>query len=111
VPTPVPPTPTPIAIGPADPALVGRWSGSINGTVGVATWTIELGATGAMVAEGSGGYCRTTGTWGVTSGQFVARGEECQGHIVTFVAPAAGTRLSGTWTASGGARGQFDVAR
>lgn len=111
VPTPVPPPPSPTILGPADPALVGAWTGNIDGSVGASSYTMSLNADASMSAEGTGNYCRMVGNWGVSGGQFTARGTECLGFVVTFVAPASIARLSGTWVASGGARGQFDIAR
>jgi hypothetical protein len=105
------PAPTPASLGPVDPTLVGTWTGSIGGSLGPASYTITLNADATMSALGTGGYCRLAGSWGVAAGQFAARGEECQGFAVSYAAPASASRLMGTWTASGGARGQFDVSR
>jgi len=43
--------------------------------------------------------------------QFTATGRDCNGIIVTFVAPVASLRLTGTWTASSGRGGTFTVAK
>jgi len=73
-----------------------------------------LGATGALTTVNTGGasaYCAISGEWGVDAGRFTARGADCTGTIVTLTAPAVNTRLSGTWSATSGRSGTFDVTR
>jgi hypothetical protein len=101
----------PQALGPADAALVGSWTGRILGPSGSSPFTMTLGADASMSAEGTGNYCRVTGTWGVSGGVFTARGPECRDAVATFTAPSAPGRLAGTWTATNGARGSFEVSR
>lgn len=61
---------------------------------------------------GSSSYCAITGgSWGVDTGQFTARGSDCTGTVVTLKAPSSNTRLSGTWTATSGRSGTFDLTR
>lgn len=103
--------PPPASPGPADPALVGTWSGTVDGSFGPGTFTMTLGGTGSMSASGSGNYCSSTGDWGVAGGQFTVRARDCTGTILSFRAPASTTRLSGTWEASSGRAGTFDCTK
>jgi hypothetical protein len=101
------PSPTAPAFGPIDPALVGNWSGSVDGSFGPGTFSMTLAADGSIRTSGSGNYCAFTGSWGVTSGQFKASGPDCTGTIVTLLAPVSSPALSGVWTASSGRTGTF----
>ena len=101
------PSPAASTFGPVDPALIGGWSGSLEGSFGPGTFSMLLVADGSISTSGSGNYCGFNGTWGVTAGQFRASGPDCSGTIVTFVAPASGNALSGTWSASSGRSGTF----
>ena len=109
------PTPPPMqSIGTVDLALVGSWNGTVDGSFGFGTFTMILTATGAMNTVNTGGssnYCAITGDWGVDAGQFGARGSDCSGTIVTLRAPSSNTRMSGTWSATSGRSGTFDVTR
>jgi len=112
-PTPITPTPPP-SVGAVDPALVGTWNGSVEGSFGPGTLAMTLAATGALTTVNTGGssnYCAIGGDWGVDAGQFTARGSDCTGTVVTFRAPSSTTRLTGTWTATSGRSGTFDVTR
>lgn len=117
--TPTAPTPTAASapmqsVGAVDPALVGTWSGSLEGSFGPGSFTMTLGATGnvsTMNTGGSSNYCAISGQWGVDVGQFTARGADCTGTVVTLRAPSSNTRLAGTWTATSGRSGTFDVMK
>jgi hypothetical protein len=112
--TPTAPTaspPPPASQGLVDPALVGTWSGTVDGSFGPGTFTMTLDGVGAMSASGSGNYCSSTGDWGVAGGQFTVRARDCTGTILSFRAPASSTRLSGTWEASSGRGGTFDCTK
>jgi hypothetical protein len=56
-------------------------------------------------------YCRVTGAWRVTGARFTATASDCGGLVVTFTAPVAGLRLTGTWSVPSGRRGTFTVAK
>jgi hypothetical protein len=112
-PTGVTPAPVP-PIGSVDPALVGAWSGNLEGSFGPGAFTMTLTPTGSMTTVNTGGssnYCAVSGDWGVAAGQFTARGSDCTGTIVTFSAPASPTRLSGTWSATSGRSGTFAITK
>jgi hypothetical protein len=114
--TPTAPTPPPgtSSLGPVDPALVGTWNGGLDGSFGVGSFSMSLASTGVMATTNTGGssnYCAMSGNWGVTSGQFTARGSDCTGTVVTFTSPSAGTAMSGTWSASSGRSGTFNVTK
>ena len=83
------PSPTAPTIGPVDPALVGNWSGTVDGSFGPGTFSMTLLADGSIRTSGSGNYCSFTGSWGVTSGEFKTRGPDCTGTIVTLIAPVS----------------------
>jgi hypothetical protein len=103
-----PPTaPTPPSLGPIDPAFVGTWSGTLDGSFGPGTFTMNLNASGGFRNEGSGSYCAVNGDWGVSAGHFTASGPDCTGTIVTFSAAVSGNTLAGEWTASSGRAGSF----
>ena len=108
---PTPATPPPVStapnLGAVDPALVGTWIGTLNGSFGPGTFTMNLTASGRFQNEGSGNYCAVSGTWGVSAGQFSAVGPDCTGTIDTFKAPVSAMNLSGEWTASSGRVGTF----
>lgn len=94
--------------------MVGVWNGSLDGSFGVGSFAMTLAANGSVATVNTGGssnYCAVNGDWGVSSGQFTARGPDCSGTIVTFAAPLSTTRLSGTWTASSGRNGTFAVTK
>ena len=108
---PTAPSPPAVSHGPVDPALVGFWRGTVDGSFGPGTFTMTLGATGSMSAGGSGNYCSSTGGWGVSAGQLGATARDCSGTVLTFSAPASSTRLTGTWSASSGRGGTFDCTK
>jgi hypothetical protein len=113
--TPTAPTPTPPqSVGAVDSALVGTWNGSLEGGFGPGTFTMTLAGTGTVTTVNTGGssnYCAISGDWGVGAGQFTARGSDCTGTVVTLRAPSSNTRLSGTWSATSGRSGTFDVTK
>jgi hypothetical protein len=106
-----PSAPTPAAVGPIDPALVGNWNGTVDGSFGAGTLSMTLLADGSILTAGSGNYCAFQGRWGVTDGRFTGSGPDCTGTIVSLTAPASSSRLSGTWTASSGRSGTFTCAK
>ena len=105
------PTPPVSTFGPIDPALVGNWSGTLEGSFGPGSFLMTLEASGSIRTSGSGSYCGFTGTWGVTTGQFRAGGPDCTGTVVTFTAPASSTTMSGLWSASSGRSGTFTCTK
>ena len=113
--TPTTPTAsTPPAIGPVDPALVGTWNGSLDGSFGAGSFSMILSSSASITTVNTGGssnYCAVSGDWGVAAGQFTARGRDCTSTVVTFTAPASPTTMSGTWTASSGRSGAFAVTK
>jgi uncharacterized membrane protein YfcA len=113
--TPTAPTPTPLpSLGSVEPALVGTWSGTLEGSFGPGTFTMTLASTGSVTTVNTGGssnYCAVSGDWGVAAGQFTGRGSDCTGTIVTFSAPSSSTRLAGTWSATSGRSGTFAVTK
>jgi hypothetical protein len=113
--TPTAPTPAPLPpIGSVDPALVGTWSGDLEGSFGPGSFSMTLTSTGSMGTVNTGGssnYCAVGGDWGVAAGQFTARGSDCTGTIVTFSAPSSPTRLLGTWSATSGRTGTFALTK
>src|SRR5688572_8863999 len=90
-PTAVTPAPVP-PVGSVDPALVGTWSGNLEGSFGPGAFTMTLAPTGTVSTVNTGGssnYCAVSGDWGVAADQFTARGSDCTGTIVTFSAPSS----------------------
>ncbi len=100
-------------VGVIDPALVGTWSGSLNGSFGAADMTMELSADGGLSAEGSTAlYCPIAAKWEVIGGRFKAKGnDDCDGTSVTFDAAYSTTKLVGTWNASSGNNGTFTAEK
>jgi len=105
------PSPSPVVVGPIDRALVGRWVGILSGSLGPAELVMQLDADGSGWFEGTGRYCRAVGNWGVSGSGFTAQGSDCTGTVVTMVAPASSTSMTGTWTATSGRRGEFSATR
>jgi hypothetical protein len=83
----------------------------MDGSFGAAEMTLRLRAGGETLFEGTGRYCQAGGNWGVTGTEFRARGSDCTGTVITLVAPASTTRLTGTWDASSGRVGTFSVTK
>jgi len=110
-----PTAPSPVqSTGSVDPVLVGTWSGNVDGGFGLGSFAMTLASTGAMTTVNTGGssnYCAISGEWGVSAGQFTARGPDCTNTNVTFRAPASDTRLAGTWSASSGNGGSFVLTK
>jgi len=106
-----PPSATPAPLGPVDPALVGRWTGTVNGTLGAESMTLVLNSDSTAPFEGSGRYCAVNGNWGVTGTEVTVTGRDCTSTLVTLVAPLSATILDGQWTASSGAHGTFKVSK
>ena len=109
--SPAAPSPPPPSLGVKDPALVGMWTGTVDGSFGPEELYVQLTADGTSQFAGSGRYCRADGEWGVSGTEFTTRGTDCTGTIVTMVAPASGTKLTGTWRASSGRSGTFSVTK
>ena len=108
------PGPTPQAsppLGSIDPALVGRWTGTVCCIFGPAQMSMDLNADATTQFRGTGRYCQVDGSWGVSGMEFVARGGDCTGTVVTLSAPASSTQLEGRVTTSGGAFGTFSVTK
>jgi hypothetical protein len=97
--------------GVVDPALVGDWTGTVDGSFGPGSFFLTLSATGSMSAAGSGNYCSSAGDWGVSAGQVGITARDCTGTVLTFRAPVSSTRLTGTWSASSGRSGTFDCTK
>jgi hypothetical protein len=104
-------SPTPAPLGPVDPALVGRWTGTVNGTLGAESMTLVLNSDSTAPFEGSGRYCAVNGNWGVAGTEVTVTGRDCTSTLVTLVAPLSATILDGQWTASSGAHGTFKVSK
>lgn len=96
-------------VGVIDPALVGTWVGTVDGSFGEADMTMVLESNGDMSAEGSTTlYCPMEAKWEVLSGKFKATGKDkCDGTSVTFDAPYSKTKLDGSWSAGSGNSGTF----
>jgi len=105
--------PTPVAVGPVDPALVGTWVGPMDGTFGLADMTLVLEADGTARESGTRPqYCLAVGNWGVSGGEFTALASACDGTRINLVAPASGATLAGRWFAlPNGSHGGFTVTR
>lgn len=101
------PSPPAANFGPVDPALVGDWNGTLDGSFGTGVFSMTLLADGSIQTSGSGNYCSFRGSWGVMAGQFTTGGPDCTGTIVTLTAPASSSAMSGTWSASSGRSGTF----
>lgn len=56
-------------------------------------------------------YCKVAGTWTVSAGQYKSTGRDCDGVLVTSVSPFNKVRLVGTWTASSGKTGSFNIGK
>lgn len=108
---PAPPSATPPPLGPVDPTLVGAWKGTVQGTLGAETMTLELKADATSQFEGSNRYCAVTANWGVTGTEVTVTGRDCTSTLVTLIAPVSTTTLDGNWTASSGAHGSFTVSK
>lgn len=98
--------------------LVGTWAGTLDGgtaanSYGSSGFTMTLKADSTFAGKADNPrYCDLTATtWRVSAGQFSASGRDCDGVIVTFAAPVAPLRLTGTWTASSGRAGTFTLAK
>ena len=105
--------PNPQPEGVIDPALVGTWVGTVNGSFGEADMTMELESNGDMSAEGSTSlYCPMEAKWEVRANRFKASGnDKCDGTSVTFDAPYSKTKLSGSWSAGSGNSGTFSAEK
>lgn len=107
-----PPEPDPVV----DPALVGAWNGTIQGSgggmSGSANIRVELDATGAMRASPSNLPFHEVpiGSWGVVGNEFRATGRDTEGSMPSFKAPRSTTDMQGTWV-SGVASGTFDITK
>jgi hypothetical protein len=98
--------------------LVGTWRGTLDGgsaanSFGPSAITMTLRADSTFTGEADNPlYCALNQTvWRVAGGQFTATGRDCGNTVVTFTAPAAPLRLTGTWTASSGRGGTFTVVK
>lgn len=99
-------------VGPDTSTLAGTWKGTVNGSGGPAALTTILNADSTMSGEGTiAFYCKATGTWTVSGGQYKSVGRACGGTIITSVAPVAKLQLTGTWTGSNGTSGTFAVIK
>ena len=100
-------------VGVIDAALVGTWTGTLNGSLGEADMSMMLTDKGVMSAEGSTSlYCPINATWEVIGGKFKAKGnDECDGTAVTFDAPYSKTKLVGSWNANSGNSGTFTAEK
>ena len=96
-----------------DPDLIGRWEGTIEGSLGRANAVARLRSGGSFVGEGTGLYCPLSGTWHVTDDDDVVLTgtDECDGTRLTLTAPRDPMRLEGTWRASSGNSGTFDLTK
>jgi hypothetical protein len=105
------PEPEPQAQAVVDPELVGSWEGTIDGSFGEADMTLTLKSNGDLSGEGSTAlYCPMEANWEVKGGRFKANGKDkCDGTGVTMDAPYSKTTLKGTWEASSGNSGTFEV--
>lgn len=103
----------PVEQGNIDPALVGTWLGTVNGSFGEAEMTMVLKNNGDASGEGSTDlYCPVNAKWEVKASNFIAKGnDECDGSAVTFTAPYSKTRLNGTWSSSVGNNGTFEIEK
>ncbi|MBC7788557.1 MAG: hypothetical protein H7Z74_01315 [Anaerolineae bacterium] len=92
--------------------FAGRWEGVVSGSGGDASLVMTLNADSTYSGEGGNPfYCNVIGTWTVSGGQFTSTGRACNAAIVTSVAPSNKTRLTGTWSATNGTSGTFNVAK
>jgi hypothetical protein len=105
--------------GPIDTStLVGTWSGTVDGgsgpnSFGLARLTVVLRADSTFTtASDNPLYCSMLNTrWTVSGSQFTATGRDCTGTGITLTAPVASLRLNGTWTATSGRGGTFNVGK
>ena len=104
--------PTVISPGvtPDTSTLAGTWKGRVDGSGGPSVLTTLLSADSTYSGEGENSfYCKVTGRWTVSGGQYTSTGRECGGSIVTSVAPFHKLRLTGTWSTSAGKSGTFTI--
>ncbi len=97
-----------------DAKLVGTWNGTVEGTLGTETAIFTLQKNGDIIAEtDSQIICPFQGTWWVTNGNFTAAGEdECDGTGIDLRGSStSNSQISGTWTASGGNSGKFNMTK
>ena len=103
----------PFEEGIIDPALVGTWLGTVEGSFGSADMTMILGNDGKVSTEGTTElYCPVNGTWEVLEKKFEIKGkDDCDGTSVTMNAPYSKSKLVGNWNASSGNKGTFSVEK
>ena len=94
------------------PSLVGVWKGTVDGTPGRSVLTLTMHADSSMTGENENpSYSRIEGVWTVAGGWLAVTARTAGGVVVTLGAPASASRLVGTWRASTGAGGTFDMLR
>ena len=99
-------------VTPDTSTLAGTWKGSMNGTFGYSVTTLLPKGDSTMTWESENVlYCKVTGTWTVSGGQFTSIGRDCTATVITSRAPTDPLRLTGTWSASSGRSGTFTVAK
>jgi hypothetical protein len=93
--------------------LVGSWKGTVNGAeYGNSTITYLLNADSTMSGEAvSSLYGKVSGTWTTSPSQIRMTFRDRDGVIITSVAPFDKRRMLGTWSASSGKVGTFNVSK
>jgi hypothetical protein len=94
-----------------DTELVGLWLGPMVGPYGDSVVWLRLHADSTMTVDNENrNYRHLDGVWTVSANRFVATGTPGDDVVVTLIADAPFTRLTGTWH-SHGASGTFDLSK
>jgi hypothetical protein len=94
-----------------DTELVGLWLGPMVGPYGESVLWLRLHADSTMTVDNENrNYRHLDGAWTVYANRFVGTGTPGDGVVVTLIANAPFTRLTGTWY-SNGESGTFDLSK
>jgi hypothetical protein len=99
---------------PTDPSLIGTWKGgimrSIDDTPSSLTMILKVDSTASVLLPNFDPACSVAGPWTVSNGRLTVTMQTCTAVPITFTAPVATGRLSGTWSA-GTTAGTFQVTK
>lgn len=103
--------------------FIGNWKGTVIGTngtpslpsYGTAIIKLQFKADGKMIIEAddpTSKYCPVAGEWCISTSKskFFAEGKDCDNITIRFGSPS-NLHLIGTWTASSGREGTFDITK
>ena len=104
----------PNPLGEINATMVGNWKGEIKGSLGVAEVTFSIKDSGTISGSGPANsfYCPFSGKWGVKNTKFNVKGtDSCDGTTITMTAKMSGSVLDGSWKASSGNSGTFNIQK